>query len=232
MAHGRGAPRQHRQRPRSRRLDRAAQAQRGDRARSPAPRPSRRVEVVPKRKLNGAANVIARTGADIVYRKGQPALALLDFDTKGMPGDVAAALQRCMADIGRVGRGAAGVADDRPGDPTLDQRRPVPLRYRNATARLRRGARLCRGPGRHRHRAVPEDPARALLARWSRLDDGRRRRAVIGALDRRSHGLRARAPGVRGRPDPRSAAAPGQAKAASRWRSRATRSTPSRPARR
>ena len=34
-----------------------------------------RVEVVPKRKLNGAANVIARTGADIVYRKGQPALA-------------------------------------------------------------------------------------------------------------------------------------------------------------
>ena len=46
------------------------------------------VQVVTKQKLNGAPNVIARTGADIVYRKG-PALALLDFDTKGMPRDVA-----------------------------------------------------------------------------------------------------------------------------------------------
>jgi hypothetical protein len=53
------------------------------------------VEVVPKRKLNGAANVIARTGADIVYRKAQPALALFDFDTKGMPDEVTAALKRC-----------------------------------------------------------------------------------------------------------------------------------------
>jgi hypothetical protein len=54
-----------------------------------------RVEVVTKRKLNGAANVIARTGADLVYCKAQTALALLDYDTKGMPGVVAAALQRC-----------------------------------------------------------------------------------------------------------------------------------------
>jgi hypothetical protein len=53
------------------------------------------VEVVPKPKLTGAANVIARTGADIVYRKGQSALALLDFDTKGMPDEVTAALKRC-----------------------------------------------------------------------------------------------------------------------------------------
>ena len=53
------------------------------------------VEVVTKRKLNGAANVIARTGADLVYCKAQTALALLDYDTKGMPGDIAAALQRC-----------------------------------------------------------------------------------------------------------------------------------------
>src|SRR5262249_49917799 len=34
------------------------------------------VQVVSKRKLNGAPNVIARTAADIIYRKGQPALAL------------------------------------------------------------------------------------------------------------------------------------------------------------
>src|SRR5262245_6118800 len=52
------------------------------------------VQVVTKHKLNGAANVIARTGADIIYRKRQPAFALLDFDTKGMPGDIAAALRR------------------------------------------------------------------------------------------------------------------------------------------
>jgi len=50
------------------------------------------VQVVTKQKLNGAPNAIARTGADIIYRKGQPALALLDFDTKGMPEDIAAAL--------------------------------------------------------------------------------------------------------------------------------------------
>jgi hypothetical protein len=52
------------------------------------------VQVVTKQKLSGAPNVIARTGADIVYRKGQPALALLDFDTKGMPGEIAAALRQ------------------------------------------------------------------------------------------------------------------------------------------
>jgi hypothetical protein len=51
------------------------------------------VEVVSKAKLNGGApNVIARTGQDVVYRKGQPALALLDFDSKGMPSEVAAGL--------------------------------------------------------------------------------------------------------------------------------------------
>jgi hypothetical protein len=54
-----------------------------------------RVEIVPKRKLNGAANVIARTSADIVYRKGESALVLFDFDTKGMPDEVSAALKRC-----------------------------------------------------------------------------------------------------------------------------------------
>jgi hypothetical protein len=55
------------------------------------------VEVVTKAKLlNGVAqpDIIARTGDAIVYREGQPALALLDFDTKGMPSDVAAELKR------------------------------------------------------------------------------------------------------------------------------------------
>jgi hypothetical protein len=52
------------------------------------------VQVVTKQKLNGAPNAIARTGADMIYRKGQPALALLDFDAKGMPRDVTTAITR------------------------------------------------------------------------------------------------------------------------------------------
>ena len=55
------------------------------------------VKVVTKAKLpNGAAhpNIIARTGSDIVYRKGEPAFALFDFDTKGMPPRVVAELKR------------------------------------------------------------------------------------------------------------------------------------------
>jgi hypothetical protein len=53
------------------------------------------VEVVTKRKLNGAApNVIARTAEALSYRKGELAFALLDFDSKGMPDDVRAELRR------------------------------------------------------------------------------------------------------------------------------------------
>ncbi len=53
------------------------------------------VEITTKDKLgelNGAArpDLIARTGSHIVYCTGQSALALLDFDTKGIPPDVAA----------------------------------------------------------------------------------------------------------------------------------------------
>ena len=50
------------------------------------------MQVVTKRKLDGQDNTIARTGADIIYRKGLPALALLDFDTNGMPRDVTTAM--------------------------------------------------------------------------------------------------------------------------------------------
>jgi hypothetical protein len=52
------------------------------------------VKVVTKRKLNGQAQTIARTGADIRYQKDRPAFSLLDYDQKGMPVDVAAALER------------------------------------------------------------------------------------------------------------------------------------------
>jgi hypothetical protein len=50
-----------------------------------------KVEVVTKRKLNGGAGlgVIARTADYLTYRPGAPALALVDYDTKGMPTSVA-----------------------------------------------------------------------------------------------------------------------------------------------
>jgi hypothetical protein len=50
------------------------------------------VEIVTKRQLNGADHpgIIARTEAYIDFRPGKPALGLIDYDTKGMPADVAA----------------------------------------------------------------------------------------------------------------------------------------------
>ena len=56
-----------------------------------------RVEITTKKKLiNGVArpDIIARTGANIVYHGAQPAYALLDYDSKGMPTAVAAKLER------------------------------------------------------------------------------------------------------------------------------------------
>jgi hypothetical protein len=51
------------------------------------------VRVVTKDKLNGAANVIARTNDAINYQTGRPAFVLLDFDTKGMPSEIVARLK-------------------------------------------------------------------------------------------------------------------------------------------
>jgi hypothetical protein len=49
------------------------------------------VEIVTKRYLNGAdhPNRIARSQDYLSYRAGEPALALIDFDLKGMPAEVA-----------------------------------------------------------------------------------------------------------------------------------------------
>ena len=55
-----------------------------------------KVEITTKKKLlNGVAwpDVIARTGDNIIYHGGQPAFALLDYDSKGMPTAVAAELE-------------------------------------------------------------------------------------------------------------------------------------------
>jgi hypothetical protein len=52
-----------------------------------------KVQVVTKQKLNGQLDTIARTAADINFRKDQPALALIDFDAKGMPWETASEMQ-------------------------------------------------------------------------------------------------------------------------------------------
>jgi hypothetical protein len=55
----------------------------------------RDVKIATKRALNGSTtpNVIARTAANIVYRN-EPGFILLDYDTKGMPAEVAERLDR------------------------------------------------------------------------------------------------------------------------------------------
>ena len=49
------------------------------------------VKVITKRRMNGQTrpDIIARTNSNIAYSRGTPALALLDFDAKGMPPEVA-----------------------------------------------------------------------------------------------------------------------------------------------
>ena len=67
---------------------------RGDRAGPATARSTRPVEVTTKAKLNGGAGIIARTGADVVFRQAEHALVLFDHDRKGMPATVAATLRR------------------------------------------------------------------------------------------------------------------------------------------
>jgi hypothetical protein len=54
------------------------------------------VEIVTKAKINGSArpDIIARVASNINYQLGQPAFMLLDFDTKGMPPEVADQIER------------------------------------------------------------------------------------------------------------------------------------------
>jgi uncharacterized tellurite resistance protein B-like protein len=51
------------------------------------------VVVLVKSKANGADNIVARTAENFRYRPGEPALVLLDYDTKGMPPEVAERLR-------------------------------------------------------------------------------------------------------------------------------------------
>ena len=79
-------------------LDREASLRSGDRARTAARWPARRgaglsPRTSPQRRRR-IHDIIARTGNDIVYWKGQPAFALLDYDTKGMPPAIKAEIER------------------------------------------------------------------------------------------------------------------------------------------
>jgi hypothetical protein len=49
-----------------------------------------RVDIAAQDRINGVArpDLVARIGDNIQFRPGEPALALLDFDPKGMPDDV------------------------------------------------------------------------------------------------------------------------------------------------
>jgi hypothetical protein len=56
----------------------------------------RKVEVVTKRAINGAArpDIISRSADNIIFKPAQYGFALVDFDTKGMPASVAERLDR------------------------------------------------------------------------------------------------------------------------------------------
>jgi hypothetical protein len=57
------------------------------------------VEITTKSRLNGVSrpDLIARTNSNIMFRAGMPALALIDFDTKGMPPEIA---DRMISELG------------------------------------------------------------------------------------------------------------------------------------
>ena len=60
---------------------------------------------------------------NIIFRKGEPAFALLDFDTKGMPPSVAAELKRLGGFLDAMKSSAAGLGWRGHGDAPIDQRR-------------------------------------------------------------------------------------------------------------
>ena len=139
------------------------------------------VNVVTKGRLNGQARTIARTAADINYRKGVPALALIDFDTKGMPKEIAIDMEL----LGGFWPTLISVL------PAL--RTVAHLVRRSTSAGLFRadtGAKLPGSSGLHVYVQVEDGAdierfsARPLLDRRIWMDDGRSGWANAGALPR------------------------------------------------
>ena len=109
-----------------------------------------KVTVVTQRKLNGQADTIARTGEFIHYDQGRAGYALVDFDRKGMPTEVAARITAaggawpalCTICPGLAGAARAGVAAPRcPASCSTPDRGALPRQRRRTY--LRRGRR-CR----------------------------------------------------------------------------------------
>ena len=94
-----------------------------------------------------------------ITERSEPAWALIDFDAKGMPAEIANEMQRLRRPLADAVVGAAAVTIGRASHPPFDQRRPVPHRYRPEAARVERPARLSVGAGWRRHRALPAHPA-------------------------------------------------------------------------
>lgn len=96
------------------------------------------VKVVTKRKLeelNGTANnLIARTSDHILYRIGQPALALIDVDTKGMPDAVRDKIKALGGFWECAGQRAARTGAHGARGSLLDQHRHIERSHRREAA--------------------------------------------------------------------------------------------------
>ena len=142
-----------------------------------------KVEVTTEKLLNGVArpDLIARTGANIVYRG--PAYGLLDFDSKGMPASVAAELER----LGGFWTALLTVL------PALSDVARVTRRSTSAgLSRADTGEALPGSDGVHVYVEEKDGAdserflrtlARPVLAGGSRVDDGQRQRLAAGTLD-------------------------------------------------
>jgi hypothetical protein len=127
-----------------------------------------RVHIVTKSKLNGQPNTIARTAGDIYFRKGKSAYALIDFDTKGMPPEIAERMQQ----LGGFWPSLLSILPPLESVAHLIRRstpRPIPYRYRPASGRVRWTTRLYPSHRRHRCRALRARLARSMLAVRARL---------------------------------------------------------------
>ena len=90
----------------------------------------------------GNGSGVARTGSNFAYRRDCPALVLLDYDTKGMPVEVAERIKNLGGLLACSRFGTPGPWIGRPRDPLVYQRRTCANRYG-------RGARRNRGRGVH-----------------------------------------------------------------------------------
>ena len=171
-----------------------------------------KVHVVTKSKLNGQPNTIARTAANIHFRKERPAYALIDFDTKGMPAEVAERMQQ----LGGFWPSLVSVL------PILESTEHVIRRststglYRTDTGKTLPGSgglhsylKVVDGADIERFCATLHDRCWLAGFGWMMVGAGGQ---LLERSHRRPHGRRARAPGVRGRSDPRSAAGAGPGK--------------------